>query len=68
MDALSSSIPSSTEIYAMKQAMKVQEQMVSKILESLPQPTDTASTQVSGLGHQRALGQTLISRRNPTQR
>ncbi|WP_333805394.1 hypothetical protein [Sulfurospirillum sp.] len=49
MDALNSSIPSSTEIYAMKQAMKVQEQMVSKLLESMPQPTDTASTQVSGL-------------------
>jgi hypothetical protein len=49
MDALNSSIPSSTEIYAMKQAMKVQEQMVSKMLESLPQPADTASAQVSGL-------------------
>lgn len=49
MDTLNSSIPSSTEIYAMKQAMKVQEQMVSKLLESLPQPTDTTSTQVSGL-------------------
>ena len=34
MDALNSSIPSSTEIYAMKQAMKVQEQMVSKMLEA----------------------------------
>lgn len=49
MDALNSSIPSSTEIYAMKQAMKVQEQMVSKLLESLPTPADTSSTQVSGL-------------------
>lgn len=49
MDALNSSIPSSTEIYAMKQAMKVQEQMVSKMLESLPMPENTASTQVSGL-------------------
>lgn len=49
MDALNSSIPSSTEIYAMKQAMKVQEQMVSKMLESLPAPENTASAQVSGL-------------------
>lgn len=49
MDALNGSIPSSTEIYAMKQAMKVQEQMVSKLLESLPTPTETSSPQVSGL-------------------
>jgi len=49
MDALNGSIPSSTEIFAMKQATKVQEQMVSKLLESLPTPDETASTQVSGL-------------------
>jgi len=49
MDTLNGSIPSSTEIFAMKQATKVQEQMVSKLLESLPTPDETASTQVSGL-------------------
>ena len=49
MDALNGSIPSSTEIFAMKQATKVQEQMVSKLLESLPTPDETATTQVSGL-------------------
>lgn len=49
MDALSGSIPSSTEIFAMKQATKVQEQMISKLLESLPTPEDTASSNVSGL-------------------
>ena len=49
MDALSGSIPSVNEIYAMKQATKVQEQMISKLLESLPSPAETSSTQVSGL-------------------
>ena len=49
MDALSSSIPTSTEIYAMKQAMRIQEQAVSKLLESLPTPQSTESSHISGL-------------------
>jgi len=49
MDALSGSIPSSTEIFAMKQAEKVQERMVSKLLESLPAPENASTQQVSGL-------------------
>lgn len=49
MDAISTNVSSNTEIYALKQAMKVQEKMVSQALESLPQPTESASAPVSGL-------------------
>jgi len=49
MDALNGSIPTSTEIYALKQATKVQEKMMSQMMESLPKPESTSSTQVSGL-------------------
>ena len=50
MDALGANSPMiDAGIYAMKKAADVQEQMVSKALESLPLPEASASAPVSGL-------------------
>ncbi len=49
MDAINTNVSTNTEIYALKQSMKVQEKMVGQALESLPQPTESALPSVSGL-------------------
>jgi len=52
MDALSATNPLSPEMYAMKQSTKVQEEMVSKLLDSLQSQMESSSATVSGLADQ----------------
>ncbi len=58
MDALGTSGSVSAGIPVLKQATKVQEKMVAQLMESLPKPTETSSTQVSGLAAE-GIGQNL---------
>lgn len=58
MDALSTNSPVSSGISMLKQATKVQEEMATNIMESLPKPTELATPPVSGLASE-GIGQNL---------
>lgn len=49
MDALSASSPASSGVSALKKATNVQEEVITKLMESLPKPEIAQTAQVSGL-------------------
>ena len=52
MDALSATNPLGPEMFAMKKSMKVQEEMVAKLLDSLQSQMESSNATVSGLADQ----------------
>lgn len=52
MDALSATNPVGPEMYALKQATKVQEEVVMKLLDNLQSQVETSTPTVSGLADQ----------------
>jgi len=52
MDALSATNPLSPEMFAMKKSVKVQEEMVAKLLDSLQSQMESSTATVSGLADQ----------------
>lgn len=52
MDALSATNPMSPEVYALKKSTQVQEEMVTKLLDSLQTQMDSQTQSVSGLADQ----------------